>query len=194
MGPGYISASGDLPHRGKALEIGKGHIVKEGLKGRKYVATIVSLGTRMVDSIYAARTIEAGNIDISVTVADARFMKPLDEAMIRSLAASSDLLLTIEEGSKGGFGDHVLHFLTNEGLLDDGSVRVRSMNIPDKWIEAGPQKDQYDIAGLNEQHIVAKVEEIVRKISDHKQVQRLAGEGAIMGGAPMRAMAMDKEL
>ena len=194
MGPGYISASGDLPHRGKALEIGKGRIVKEGLKGRKYVATIVSLGTRMVDSIYAARTIEAGNIDISVTVADARFMKPLDEAMIRSLAASSDLLLTIEEGSKGGFGDHVLHFLTNEGLLDDGSVRVRSMNIPDKWIEAGPQKDQYDIAGLNEQHIVAKVEEIVRKISDHKQVQRLAGEGAIMGGAPMRAMAMDKEL
>jgi len=196
MGAGYISASGDLPHRGKALEIGKGRIVKEGLKNRKYTATIVSLGTRMVDSILAARTIEAKNPDVSVTVADARFMKPFDEGMLRSLASSSDLLLTIEEGSKGGFGDHVLSFLSNEGLMDSGSLRVRSMCIPDKWIEAGPQKDQYDIAGLNEPHIVSKVEETIRKIRDHKQTTRreAVGEGAIIGGASMRAMAMDKEL
>ena len=80
--------------------------------------------------------------DLAVTVADARFMKPLDKDLIRSLAIESDVLVTVEEGSVGGFGSHVLQFLTDDGLLDNGTLRVRSMVIPDIWIEQGPQKDQ----------------------------------------------------
>ena len=84
-------------------------------------------------------------------------MKPLDESLIEQLALSHQVLVTIEEGSSGGFGDAVVRHLNSKGLLDAGALRVRSMVIPDIWIEQGPQKDQYDIAGLNEPHIVEKV-------------------------------------
>lgn len=163
-----LGPNNELPARGEVLPIGKGRIVKKGEAGKAYRATILSIGTRLVDSVMAARAIEAKHPDVAVTVADARFMKPLDEDLIRTLANESDVLVTVEEGSKGGFGDHVLHFLTQEGLLDRGTLRARTMVIPDIWIEAGPIKDQYDIAGLNEPHIIAKVEELVKSIRDYR--------------------------
>ena len=132
-----------------------------------YKAVIVSIGTRMVEAVHAARALEAKYPDIAVTVADARFMKPLDEQMIKSLAISNDILVTIEEGSKGGFGDAVMNFLSNEGLLDNGNLRARTMVIPDIWIEQGPIPDQYDIAGLNSPHIISKVETLVQGMRDH---------------------------
>lgn len=125
----------------------------------------------MVEAVMAARAVESRFPDVAVTVADARFMKPLDEDMIRAIAMESDVLVTVEEGSKGGFGDAVMHFLSNEGLLDDGSLRARTMVIPDLWIEQGPIPDQYDIAGLNEPHIAAKVEALIQGLREHR-VQR----------------------
>ena len=95
-------------------------------------------------------------------------MKPLDEEMIRTLANESDVLVTVEEGSKGGFGDHVLHFLAAEGLLDRGTLRIRNMFIPDIWIEHGTIKEQLDIAELNEPHIVEKVQELIQGIRDYR--------------------------
>lgn len=97
-------------------------------------------------------------------------MKPLDENLLRNLAIESDVMITIEEGSIGGFGSHVLHFLTNDGLLDYGTLKFRSMVIPDEWIEAGPQKDQYDIAKLNQPHIVYKIQQIVDMIKNYRFV------------------------
>lgn len=163
---GYVQ--GDLPARGKILPIGKGRIVKKGLSGKKYRATLLSIGTRLVDAVRAARALEARNPDLSVIVADARFMKPLDETLIRDLALMSHIMVTVEEGSKGGFGAHVGDFLSNEGLLDQGTLRYRSMYIPDIWIEAGTQQEQYDIAQLNEQHIVEKLDQLYNGIKNYR--------------------------
>lgn len=88
--------------------------------------------------------------------------------MLRTLALESDVMLTIEEGSIGGFGSHVQNFLLNDGLLDNGTLKLRSMVIPDEWIEAGPQRDQYDIAKLNQPHIVEKIEQIVDSIKNYR--------------------------
>ena len=160
-----MSESGDLPQRGEVLPIGKGRIISQDRSadhgGKRFKVAVLSLGTRLVDSVLAVRALEQQHPDTAFTVADARFMKPLDEDLVRQLARESDVLLTIEEGSKGGFGAHVLHFLTDEGLLDGGSLRFRSMYIPDIWIETGTQKEQYDIAQLNEPHIVAKVNSLL---------------------------------
>jgi 1-deoxy-D-xylulose-5-phosphate synthase len=93
--------------------------------------------------------------EVGVTVADARFMKPLDEELIASLAEEHDVIVTVEEGSIGGFGDHVNHFLTNSGKLDDGGCRLRTMVVPDQFIEAGGQGQQYEFAGLQAKHIAA---------------------------------------
>eukprot|EP01038_Epipyxis_sp_PR26KG_P006557 gene6557-9006_t len=166
----YDQKTGEMPARGKVLPIGKGRVMKKGTSSTntKYRVAILSIGTRLYDSILAARDIENKYNDVSVTVADARYMKPLDETLITQLAISHDILITIEEGSKGGFGDAVVHYLTNNGLLDNGIVKVRTMVIPDIWIEAGPQKDQYDIAELNEKHIVNKIETVVNSIRDYR--------------------------
>lgn len=130
------------PASGTILEIGKGRIVKHG----KTVA-ILSLGARLEEALKAAETLEAKGI--STTVADARFAKPIDQQLIRDLAASHDVLLTVEEGSIGGFGAHVLDYLTGEGYLDDGNLRVRSMKLPDTFIEHGKPDEMYEDAGLN---------------------------------------------
>lgn len=95
-------------------------------------------------------------------------MKPLDEELITQLARESDVLITVEEGSKGGFGDHVAHFLTNSGQLDSGALKLRTMVIPDVWIEQGPQKDQYDIAMLNAPHISQKISQVVESIRNYR--------------------------
>lgn len=163
---GYVN--GDLPARGVPLPIGKGRVVKKGASNRKFKATILSIGTRLVDSVYAARKLEQYYPDLSVIVADARFMKPLDETLVKELASMSNVMITIEEGSKGGFGSHVQDCLSNSGLFDQGTLKFRSMYIPDIWIEAGTQKEQYDIAMLNEEHIVTKVEDLVSSIRNYR--------------------------
>jgi 1-deoxy-D-xylulose-5-phosphate synthase len=154
--------------RGTPLQIGQGRIVKSATAGKKYRVAILSIGTRLVESVQAARAVEEQYPDISVTVADARFMKPLDETLITQLATEADVMITIEEGSIGGFGSHVMQFVTDHGLLDNGTLRIRSMVIPDQWIEQGPQKDQYDIAELNEIHIAAKIESLVDGIRNYR--------------------------
>ena len=163
-----MTESNELPARGRVLPIGKGRIVRRqetstGSNKRHRVA-LLSLGTRLMDSALAVKQLEALHPDTAFTLADARFMKPLDEALVRQLALESDILLTIEEGSKGGFGAHVGHFLTEEGLLDSGSLKFRTMYVPDIWIETGSQKEQYDIAELNEPHIVAKVDGLLAAV------------------------------
>jgi 1-deoxy-D-xylulose-5-phosphate synthase len=139
----------ELPVHGVPLEIGKGRVLREG----KQVA-LLSLGTRLAECLTAADTLAASGI--SVTVADARFAKPLDEALIRRLATSHDLLITVEEGSEGGFGAHVLQFMAREGLLDLG-LKVRTLTLPDAYQEQNKPERMYAEAGLDAAGIVAAV-------------------------------------
>ena len=136
----------ELPAVGKALEIGKGRIVREG----KQIA-ILSLGTRLEESLKAAEEFTAKGL--TCTVADARFAKPLDIEMIRKLALEHEVLITIEEGSIGGFGSHVVDYLTNEGLMEQG-LKVRTMKLPDIFIDQGNPADMYKTAGLTSVDIV----------------------------------------
>ncbi|HER27071.1 MAG TPA: 1-deoxy-D-xylulose-5-phosphate synthase [Rhodospirillales bacterium] len=136
----------DLPEKGEALEIGKGRIIRRG-----NTVAILSLGGRLQESLKAADELSARGI--SVTVADARFAKPLDRDLIGKLAGSHDVLITIEEGSPGGFGAHVLEFAAASGLLD-GNVRLRVMTLPDKMIDHDSPAVQYEKAGLTAPYIV----------------------------------------
>lgn len=139
----------ELPERGEVLEIGKGRVIKRGNK-----VALLSFGTRLADCLTAAEDLEAAGL--STTVADARFAKPLDEALIRELAASHELLITIEEGSSGGFGAHVLQFMAGNGLLDNG-LKVRTLTMPDEWVEQSKPEVMYANAGLDRKGIVATV-------------------------------------
>ncbi|WP_373460195.1 1-deoxy-D-xylulose-5-phosphate synthase [Pseudokordiimonas caeni] len=138
-----------LPEVPEILEIGKGRIVREGSK-----IAILSLGTRLAEALKAADELEARGL--STTVADARFAKPIDHALIRDLAASHDLLITIEEGSIGGFGAHVMDFLAEEGILD-GNLKVRAMKLPDIFQDHDKPETMYADAGLDAEGIVATV-------------------------------------
>ena len=129
-----------LPERGQVLPIGKGRIVREG----KEVA-ILSLGTRLTAALAAADDLAAKGI--SCTVADARFAKPLDTDLIRRLVRNHGMLVTVEEGSTGGFGAQVLHFVANEGLLRPG-FDIRTMTLPDLFQEHDSPDKQYETAGL----------------------------------------------
>ncbi len=139
----------DLPKEGKVLEIGKGRIVKKGTS-----VALVSLGARLSEALKAAEDLETRGL--STTVADARFAKPVDEQMLRDLAASHDLLLTVEEGSIGGFGAHVMDFLADEGILD-GKLKVRALKLPDVFQDHGKPEEMYENAGLNASGIVEAV-------------------------------------
>ncbi|CDK98493.1 1-deoxyxylulose-5-phosphate synthase, thiamine-requiring, FAD-requiring [Magnetospirillum gryphiswaldense MSR-1 v2] len=139
----------DLPVRGEVLPIGKGRIIREGSR-----VALLSLGTRLGEAMKAADELAARGL--STTVADARFMKPLDQDMILRLAREHEVLVTIEEGSIGGFGAQVLHFLAHSGALDRG-LKVRPMVLPDVFLEHEAPLKQYDLAGLNAPHIVACV-------------------------------------
>lgn len=139
-----------LPVRPEPLEIGRGRIVREG--GR---VAFLSYGARLEACLEAASELEARGIP--VTVADARFAKPLDEALILQLARHHELLVTIEEGAIGGFGSHVQQLLLERGLLDSGRLRLRSMVLPDCFIEHGTPSGQYAEAGLDADGIVRKV-------------------------------------
>jgi 1-deoxy-D-xylulose-5-phosphate synthase len=137
----------ELPARGTPLEIGKGRIIREGSS-----VAILSYGTRLRECLRAAE--ELGARGLSTTVADARFAKPLDTALVERLAREHEVLITIEEGSVGGFGSFVLQHLALRGMLDAG-LKVRPMCLPDRFIDHDNPKKQYDEAGLNAAQIVA---------------------------------------
>ena len=156
-----------LPAGGEVLPIGKGRVIKDGLKQRpnanKKVA-ILTLGTRLAAAAEAARDLENDYDDVAVTVADARFMKPLDIDLVRKLAKENDVLVTMEENSVLGFGDYVLHFLALDGALDDGNLKVRPMVLPDTFIETATQFQQYEQAGLNAKHVVGTVAKLLDRV------------------------------
>ena len=136
----------EMPAIGTPLEIGKGRILREGNK-----VAILSLGTRLAEALKAAEQLTA--LGLSTTVADARFAKPLDEEMIAKLAREHEVLITMEEGSIGGFGSHVLDFLARSGALDHG-LKVRPMTLPDIFIDHDKPEKMYGLAGLNAAQVV----------------------------------------
>lgn len=138
-----------LPERGEILQIGKGRIVKQGSK-----VALLSFGTRLADCLLAAEDLDAAGL--STTVADARFAKPLDHDLIRQLARHHQVVVTVEEGAVGGFGSHVMHFLVNEGLLDNG-LKVRSLVLPDVWMDQAKPETMYAKAGLDAAGILKAV-------------------------------------
>ena len=140
----------DLPEQGVPLAIGKGRIVREGSR-----IAILSLGTRLAEALKAAEELEARGL--STTVADARFAKPLDEELILGLARDHEVLVTVEEGAIGGFGSFVLQLLSDRGALDRGTVKVRSMVLPDIYQDHDKPERMYAQAGLDAAGIVAKV-------------------------------------
>jgi 1-deoxy-D-xylulose-5-phosphate synthase len=137
----------DMPARGEKLVIGKGRIVRQGS-----TIAILSYGTRLSEVLAAADKLAA--LGLNPTIADARFLKPLDEELIAKLASSHDVLLSTEEGSIGGFGSHVATFLASNGLLD-GKLRFRPLMIPDRFDEHASQADMYAAAGLDRSGIVS---------------------------------------
>ncbi|MGX9991794.1 1-deoxy-D-xylulose-5-phosphate synthase [Rhizobium sp. Z1P35] len=139
----------DMPARGEILQIGKGRIVKEGTK-----VALLSFGTRLADCLLAAEDLDAAGL--STTVADARFAKPLDHDLIRQLARHHEMVITVEEGAIGGFGSHVMHFLATEGLLDNG-MKLRSLVMPDIWMEQAKPEAMNAHAGLDRAGIVSTV-------------------------------------
>jgi 1-deoxy-D-xylulose-5-phosphate synthase len=138
-----------LPETGEVLPIGKGRIVREGS-----TVALLSLGSRLGEALKAAD--QLATLGLSTTVADARFMKPLDTDLIRNLADKHEVLVTVEEGSIGGFGSHVLQYLSDNGLLDHG-LKVRAKVMPDCFVEQDKQETMYQQAGLSARGIVETV-------------------------------------
>jgi 1-deoxy-D-xylulose-5-phosphate synthase len=155
----------ELPERGEILELGKGRIQREGSK-----VAILSLGTRLADSLKAAAELE--NYGISTTVADARFAKPIDRDLLRRLAANHEALIAIEEGSIGGFGAQVFQALSEDGMLDGarGAFKFRSMTLPDAYIDHDKHELMVARAMLDSKAIVAKVLEL---LGDEKGAARV---------------------
>lgn len=143
-----------MPEVGIPLEIGKGRVLREGT-----TIALLSFGTRLQETLKAADQLAA--LGLSATVADARFMKPLDTELIRQLAENHDVLVTIEEGSVGGFGSHVLHYLAENGLLDRG-LKVRSKVMPDVFVDQDKPEVMYQRAGLSAQGIVETVRDALQ--------------------------------
>jgi len=144
-----------MPEEGKPLEIGKGRILKEGHK-----VALLSYGTRLAECLKAAEELAA--LGLAATVADARFAKPLDTDLVLRLAREHEVLVTIEEGAIGGFGAYVLQALAEAGTLDRG-LKVRSMVLPDLFIDQDSPAAMYAKAGLDAKGIVAKVFEALGK-------------------------------
>jgi len=151
----------DIPEKGEVLEIGKGRMIQKGSR-----VAILSFGTRLQEVMRAAESLAAKGI--TPTVADARFAKPLDEELITKLATTHEALITIEEGAVGGFGSHVMHFMAENGLMDTG-VKLRSMVLPDIFIDQNSPEEMYRVAGLNAVDIEAKVLDVLGIISLSKR-------------------------
>ena len=154
----------ELPARGTPLELGRGRILREGTK-----IALLSFGARLQECLKAADDLAARGL--STTVADARFCLPLDTDLVRRLAREHEVLITIEEGSIGGFSAHVLQFLARDGALDAG-LKIRPMTLPARFIDQAKPNDMYDDAGLNAPDIVKTA---------------LAALGQNMAEAPARA-------
>ena len=153
----YPRGSGEglkIPENYKTLEIGKGRIISEGTK-----VAIINLGTRLVEVKKASEKLNS--LGLSTTIIDARFAKPLDESLIISAAKNHELLLTIEEGSFGGFGSSVLSLLSNASLLDDG-LKIRNLVFPDKFISHASPEEMYIEAKLMSHDIVEKVLSVLK--------------------------------
>jgi 1-deoxy-D-xylulose-5-phosphate synthase len=138
-----------MPERGIPLEIGRGRVLKEGTR-----VALLSLGTRLAEALRAAEDLEARGL--STTVADARFAKPIDEELVLRLAREHEVLITLEEGSVGGFGSQVMQLLADRGALDHG-LRIRPMVLPDVFLDHDKPERMYAEAGLDAAGIVAKV-------------------------------------
>jgi 1-deoxy-D-xylulose-5-phosphate synthase len=156
-----------MPDEGKPLEIGRGRILREGGS-----VALLSFGARLTECIKAADELAAQGI--ACTIADARFAKPLDRELILRLAQGHEMLLTIEEGSVGGFGSHVLEFLAREGMLERG-LKVRPLVLPDLFIEQDSPANMYARAGLDADGIVAAVQRgLGRKVDTRLSAGRIA--------------------
>jgi len=149
----------DMPERGTPLAIGKGRMIRRGDR-----VAILSFGARLEEVKKAADELLARGI--SCSIADARFAKPLDHDLVRELARGHDLLVTIEEGSIGGFAAQVQHFMLEDGLLDGHHARLRAMILPDRFIDHGTPKGQYAEAALDANAIVEKVESTLAIIDE----------------------------
>jgi 1-deoxy-D-xylulose-5-phosphate synthase len=154
----------ELPERGDILQIGRGRILREGSK-----IALLSLGGRLQEALKAADTLESQGL--STTVADARFAKPLDDELVLRLAREHEALVTVEEGSVGGFGSHVLHRLSSWGLLDEG-LRVRTLVLPDRFLDQDKPEAMYAAAGLDANAIVARVFEALGREKPAAGLQR----------------------
>ena len=143
----------ELPSIDEKLEIGKGRIIQEGKK-----LAIINFGARLKECLNASVNLKKKGINISI--ADARFAKPLDEKLIWQLATNHEAIITIEEGSIGGFGSHVAKFISEKNLLDKG-LKFRSMILPDKFIDQDKPELMYKLAGLDSQTIEEKVMDLL---------------------------------
>lgn len=144
----------ELPKTANALSIGKGRIIQKGKK-----IALLSFGTRLEECKKAAGQIK-DKLNIDITIADARFAKPLDTELVTSLAKNHEAIITIEEGARGGFGSIVLEFLAKDGLMDKG-LKVRNMTLPDKFQDHDNPDAQYDAAGLNAKHIATLASSLI---------------------------------
>ncbi len=140
----------ELPEIGVPIEIGKGRMIQSGTSG----VAVLNFGAHLAEVREAASLLKKSGV--SLTIADARFAKPLDSKMIKDLAINHSVLITIEEGAIGGFGSHVAQFLMENELLD-GDLKFRSMFMKDKFIDQASPKEMYQVAGLDSQDIVEKV-------------------------------------
>jgi 1-deoxy-D-xylulose-5-phosphate synthase len=157
-----------LPDVGMPLEIGRGRVLREGTR-----IAILSYGTRLGECLEAAERLDA--LGLSTTVADARFAKPLDRALIRRLAQHHEALITVEEGSVGGFGSFVLHALADDGLFEAG-VKIKTLTLPDRFQDQDSQARLYAQAGLDADAIVAVAAGLCRPATRRSAV---AGSGAL---------------
>ena len=151
--PRGVGVGVELPSIDEKLEIGKGRIIQEGKK-----LAIINFGARLKECLNASINLKKKGINISI--ADARFAKPLDEKLIWQLATNHEAIITIEEGSIGGFGSHVVKFISEKNLLDKG-LKFRSMILPDKFIDQDKPELMYKLAGLDSQTIEEKVMDLL---------------------------------
>ena len=156
----------ELPNIKEVLEIGKGKIVKEGKK-----VAILNFGARLQECLKASKNLDTKGI--STTVVDARFAKPLDQKLIMDLCFNHEVLLTIEEGSIGGFGSHVFQMLSERGFFDKG-LKIRSMILPDQFLDQDTPENMYKLAGLDAQSIVQKAIETLKSNIVIPKIKNLA--------------------
>jgi 1-deoxy-D-xylulose-5-phosphate synthase len=156
----------DLPDEGMPLAIGRGRILRQGAK-----VALLSFGARLQECLKAADHLMS--LGLSTTVADARFAKPLDEDLVRRLVHGHEVLVTVEEGTIGGFGTQVLHYLARADLLSSG-CRIKTMHLPDRFVAHATPKEQYEDAGLTGKAVVAEVISTLASEADRLDIKTLA--------------------